>query len=218
MKSFILFLLLFLSCLAGNAQALPSRSRVFVVDTAFVERYKNDIITVYYDTYLKTPLCISYKLYKGGGDCSRAKMSFKSSGPTAKPSDYRNSGYDSGHLCNAEDFAYDCRLLLQTFTYYNCSPQTKELNRGIWRSEEDMIRRLSQKDSLKIYAGGIVLKKYRTIGTNVVVPDYYYKVVQSLRTKKILSVNVYSNTSRPFVRSITLTQLNRMTNIKILTK
>ena len=51
-----------------------------------------------------------YKLYKGGGECSRKGLVFKTGGVrnSATAQDYYKSGYDQGHLVNFEDYAYDC--------------------------------------------------------------------------------------------------------------
>lgn len=38
----------------------------------------------------------------------------------ATDKDYLNSGYDAGHLANAEDFAFDRYKEEKTFRYYNC--------------------------------------------------------------------------------------------------
>jgi endonuclease G len=89
---------------------------------------------------------VKYKLYRGGGDCDRKQFHFTNENvhDVAKQSDYVHSGYDQGHLCNAEDFANDCRKEELTFRFYNCIPQTPNLNRGIWKGYEQKIRKLSQ--------------------------------------------------------------------------
>jgi DNA/RNA endonuclease G (NUC1) len=131
--------------------------------TSFSYSQKNSIkiekenYTCYFDTVLKQPLLVMYKLYKGGGDCSRAGFSFKNDLPnikTATQADYAKSGYDRGHLANAEDFAYDCKLDELTFRYYNCLPQSKNLNRGLWKQKEEETRQLSQIDTIVVICFG----------------------------------------------------------------
>jgi len=131
--------------------------------TSFCYSQKNSIkiekknYTCYFDTSLRQPLVVVYKLYKGGGGCSRAGFSFKNdlnNIKTATQSDYAKSGYDRGHLANAEDFAYDCELDELTFRYYNCLPQSKNLNRGVWKQKEEEARQLSQKDTVTILCFG----------------------------------------------------------------
>ena len=153
-----------------------------------------DIYKSYYSKFLKEPLYVSYKLYKGGGNCSRGEFHFKNdlnSVETATSKDYKASGFDEGHLANAEDFAYDCKKEEETFRFYNCVPQTPNLNRGIWKHWESLIRNESQNDSLLIVCGSIFSNKI--IGNNVYVPDYCWKIVKSLSTKKIIYCMLFTN-------------------------
>src|SRR5262245_38069533 len=99
------------------------------------------------------PLYVSYFLHKGGGDCNRSSFRFKNdidSLQTATDNDYAGSSYDKGHLANAEDFAFDCEKDELTFRYYNCLPQTANLNRGVWKKNETLIRKWSQHEKLYI--------------------------------------------------------------------
>ena len=147
------------------------RSYAQKVDTIIVEKaYRS-----YYSYQVKAPLFVVYKLYKGGGDESRKGMTFKSKFPHFK---YDNSGYDKGHLANAEDFSYDKSLLESTFRDYNTLPQTPKLNRSIWKVWETKIRKNSQSDSLLIICGGSNFINY--------IPHIFFKVVYSLTNKEII--------------------------------
>lgn len=165
----------------------------------------------YYSYALKEPLYVTYHLSKGGGDCDRdaEHFSFKKCGiNTATDEDYEGKGYDKGHLANAEDFAFDCAKVEQTFCYYNCLPQTVKLNRGIWKSWETKIRKLSQTQPLFIVAGGIYGKK--TIGDNhIAVPKYCYKIVLNAQTKEILYCLLFPNNNSKKVTQLTLAQLKK---------
>ena len=97
------------------------------------------VFTSYFNYHLKEPVFVSYDLYKGGGDCSRSGDVFHNSCKalkTATSKDYNHSGYDEGHMCNAEDEAYDCDRQKGTFEFFNALPQTPNLNRGIWKHYE----------------------------------------------------------------------------------
>lgn len=169
----------------------------------------------YYSFVLKAPIYTKHKLYKGGGDCSRDGDSFKNEkmqNRTAVNKDYYNSGYDKGHCVSSEDLAYNCEYQELTFRYWNCFPQTPELNRGIWKKYETDIRKLSQTDSLIILTGGFYSNKY--IGKGVYVPDSCWKVVQSLTTKKIIYCLIFTNTDNPVVKNISLNSLNKYINKK----
>ena len=196
-----LFTLLALCLLCGN---IAAQSIV-----------RTPIYTVNFSNALHEPLWISYKLYRGGGTCGRAKFRFHNdidSLQTATDKDYAHSGYDKGHLANAEDFAYDCTKDELTFRYYNCLPQTPNLNRGVWKSNEEQVRAWSQSDSLLVICGGSFGKK--KIG-RVAVPDYCWKVVQSLSNKKVLFCGWFTNTSMATVEEVSFAELLKRTGMVI---
>ncbi len=152
---------------------------------------------------------VSYYLYKGGGSCDRTNLHFTNDDPRlqcATDADYIGSHFDKGHLANAEDFAFDCAKDELTFRYYNCLPQTPNLNRGIWKKMETKIREWSQSDKLYIICGGFFGNK--KIG-NITVPSYCWKVVQSVRTKKVLFCGWFSNTNNATLEQITTSELEK---------
>jgi len=204
MKKFLLFLLLTLVTVTGFSQS--------TYDTII----RNGVYESYYDIDIKQPLFVTYKMYKGGGDCSRAGFRFKNDTkiPMAKAKDYSASGYDQGHLVSAEDFAFDCVADEKTFRFYNCLPQTPNLNRGIWKKWETEIRKESQINELYIIAGGHFTKKI-TIGNGVWVPTHCFKVVQDVKTKKIKHVLYFTNTNQATCTIMTLDKLEKTLGYKL---
>ncbi len=175
----------------------------------------NIAYTSYFSNTYHEPLYVTYKLYKGGGDCNRKKFHFKNDDKdlqTATDADYKGSGYDKGHLANAEDFAFDCTKDELTFRYYNCLPQTPNLNRGIWKVNETKIREWSQTDSLYIICGGYY--ENNKIG-NIAVPIYCWKVVESLTTKKVLFCGWFGNTNPATEVDVTVEELEKKLKYKI---
>lgn len=146
------------------------------IDTVIV----TPVYTSYFSYQTRSPLFVAYKLYRGGGDFSRSGMSFTKDGLKQSDSskDYAKSGYDIGHMANAEDFAYDCDKERITFRFYNALPQLPKLNRGIWKKVETKVRKQSQMDSLLIVCGGYSFRKIGRLN----VPEYCFKIVKSLRT------------------------------------
>lgn len=179
---------------------------------AQIDTIETPILTGYLSTTLHEPLYVRYKLYKGGGDCSRAGMTFRATPGSATAKDYAHNGYDEGHLANAEDFAYNCDLERLTFYFYNCVPQTPRLNRGIWKTYETEIRAKSQTDSLLITCGSIFGSK--RIG-KAAVPDYCWKIVRSLSTGKILICAIFPNDSSDTVQAIDPEELQKRLAYKI---
>jgi DNA/RNA endonuclease G (NUC1) len=187
---------------------------LFCANSAFSQFVKKDTLIknhIYESMFSYTygqPRYVKYKLYKGGGDCNRTKehLHFRLDSSaeadgfpniSVGPKDYAQSGYDEGHMANAEDFAYDCKKEELTFRFYNCIPQTPKLNRGIWKANETTIRRWSQTDSLIIICGGIFNSKCKKINSNLVIPNQCYKVVVSLTTHKVLQSVIFDNNDSP---------------------
>lgn len=176
----------------------------------------SNIYKSYYNYNLKQPLFVIYKLYKGGGSCSRKGLTFKTGGikSSATQTDYHKSGYDQGHLANFEDFASDCKNGELTFRYYNVIPQCPNLNRGVWKMYEFMIREISQKDSLLIIAGGTSYNK--KIGNGLYVPDYCWKIVYSLSKKTIIYALYFKNDMKDsWVTDETITTIETKTGYSL---
>jgi endonuclease G len=91
--------------------------------------------------------------------------------------DYRDSGYDRGHLCNSEDRTSSEYLNVETFLMSNMLPQTAALNRGPFKFLEAYCRKLAVKKGQKllIYSGGI--GSQGRLASGVIVPKYCWKVV-----------------------------------------
>ena len=95
-------------------------------------------------------------------------------------------------MADAKDFSFDCIKEELTFRFYNCLPQTANLNRGIWKEWETTIRKESQKDSLQIICGGVFSNTM--IGNKVYVPIYCWKIVYSLTTNQPKYILWFTNT------------------------
>ena len=92
---------------------------------------------------------------------------------------YKNSGYDRGHLCPAGDRKYTKEAHDETFLTSNISPQNHEFNSGIWNTLEQKIRYWANRyDGVFVVAGGVLKGNMKTIGNEAVsVPNQFYKVV-----------------------------------------
>ncbi|MFM9949496.1 MAG: DNA/RNA non-specific endonuclease [Saprospiraceae bacterium] len=102
---------------------------------------------------------------------------------SATPNDYRNSGYDRGHLVPAADMAFDEDAMMETFFMSNISPQAKNFNKGIWRELEEMTRSWAEKNvKLFVVTGPVLTEPVKgKIGANEVsIPTAYYKILLDL--------------------------------------
>ncbi len=195
-KTLLLFLL-FISIEAKSQIKIDTISQI-KIDTII----KSEILESHFSYKYHNPVFIVYKIYKGGGNCNRSKFVFRTGDVknSATSTDSLYSGYDKGHLANAEDFAYDCIKDSLTFFYYNAVPQTPNLNRGCWETYESRIRNISQSDSLLVICGSI-FSDYKIPNTNIYIPIYCWKVVQSLSTKNIIYVLLFTNESKSSVKT-----------------
>lgn len=92
---------------------------------------------------------------------------------------YKNSGYDRGHLCPAGDRKFSKEAFDETFLTSNISPQKHDFNSGIWNRLEQKTRYWAQKhDRLYVVTGGVLKDNLKTIGSDkVAVPNYFYKII-----------------------------------------
>jgi endonuclease G len=171
----------------------------------------------YFCSAIKEPLYVVYHLYKGGGDCSRKNMRFtvRDYDSTATSRDYARTGYDKGHLANAEDFAANRTNESKTFRYFNCVPQTHALNAGIWKHYETEIRKLSLTHHLLIICGGIYGTK--KIGRGVFVPTHCWKIVYDAdHNDKLLYCLLFPNDKSDKVMEVSLSYLENMLGYNLL--
>lgn len=98
---------------------------------------------------------------------------------SAQPSDYRQSGYDRGHMAPAGDMKWDSDAMEETFLLSNICPQKNELNAGLWERLETRCRSWARfHGKVWICCGPIIEKRHKTIGENkVAVPSAFFKVV-----------------------------------------
>ncbi len=101
-------------------------------------------------------------------------------GIQAETSDYRNSGWDKGHMAPAADMKWSKRAMDDCFYLTNICPQNHKLNTGAWKKLEEQCREYAKYFGTVYIVCGPVVKnnRYGTIGDNgVMVPDGFFKVL-----------------------------------------
>lgn len=96
------------------------------------------------------------------------------------PYEYSNTGYHRGHMCPFPDCQWSEKAARETFLMTNVCPQGDELNNGrAWKSLERKCRKWAADGlgELFIVTGPIVSRDCETIGSGIVVPKAFYKVV-----------------------------------------
>jgi len=98
---------------------------------------------------------------------------------SANNNDYKESGYDRGHLAPAADMGWSEITMKESFYYSNMSPQLPSFNRGIWKQLEEQVRAWAKEyEKIYIVTGPILMDNLKSIGANKVsVPKSYYKVI-----------------------------------------
>jgi endonuclease G, mitochondrial len=144
-----------------------------------------------HDARLKIPLWVQYELGRGDltgtaprSDDFRADASIPY-GSRAETDDYKNSGYDQGHMAPAGDMIRSQKVMSESFLMSNMAPQVGVgFNRNIWKSLEADVRGwVQQRGKLTIITGPVfaVVDKtvtYNVIGqNNVAVPTHFYKII-----------------------------------------
>lgn len=157
----------------------------------FTKSVKSQVIvhdgyTVSYNEQRRNPNWVAYELTaeEAAGTESR-KGDFipdpKVVGRQATDEDYRRSGWDRGHLAPAADMKWSAKAMEESFYLSNISPQNNNLNRGVWKSIEEMVRENALKYGSVIVVTGPVFttkKGLGSIGKNrVLVPNAFYKAL-----------------------------------------
>ena len=94
--------------------------------------------------------------------------------------DYKNSGYDRGHMAPAGDMKWSEQAMTESFYLSNICPQNHNLNGGDWKALEEHLRTMAtQYEKVYIACGPIISAKPKTIGMyhQITVPDAFFKVV-----------------------------------------
>ncbi|NEQ34963.1 MAG: DNA/RNA non-specific endonuclease [Okeania sp. SIO3I5] len=98
-----------------------------------------------------------------------------------RPSNYRNSGYDRGHLIPSADRTANEKDNSATFLMTNIIPQSPDNNRETWRELEQYSRELVEAgNELYIIAGGY-RKKGNIADGKVTIPSRTWKIIVVLK-------------------------------------
>lgn len=133
---------------------------------------------------------------------------------------YKNSGYDKGHLVPAGDMKFSKEAFDATFYTSNISPQKKDFNAGVWNRLEQKVRYWSDKyEGIYVVTGGVLKGNLKIIGKeNVAVPNYFYKILMDVEPdgtfRMIAFLLPHENSKKPlydFVVSVD--EIEKMTGI-----
>lgn len=102
-------------------------------------------------------------------------------GKRSELKDYKNSGFDRGHMAPAGSMKWDQRAMRESFLLSNMAPQIGiGFNRHIWKTLEEKVRKWTdEREELYVVTGPIYASPDpQQIGPNdVSVPTHFYKVI-----------------------------------------
>ena len=130
---------------------------------------------------------------------------------------YKNSGYDKGHLCPAGDRKANFKTYKETFYTSNISPQRHDFNSGLWNRLEEKTRYWAEKyNGIYVMTGGVLTNNLKTIGKEEVsVPDYFYKILLTKDGTKMIGFLVpHKESNKPLYEFVTsVDAIEKMTGI-----
>jgi endonuclease G, mitochondrial len=100
--------------------------------------------------------------------------------------DYKNSGYDRGHMAPANDRRSEVSME-ESFSLANMVPQAQRMNRKPWAKIESDTRKYVERSSGNIYifTGPLFKSSHKVVGPNRVwVPDFIFKLVYDEQENK----------------------------------
>jgi endonuclease G, mitochondrial len=184
--------------------------------------YTNDAYSFSYKEEYEQSEWVAYELNKSDlvtKDYDRPYFNQDKSVKT-KSADWRNfknSGYNKGHLCPAADRKSSYEMYEKTFLTSNASPQLYDFNAGLWNRLEQKVRYwASRYNGVYVITGGVLEKNLKTIGSeDVAVPNYFYKVILTKDKKNMIGFLVpHEDSDKPLYDFVVpVDEIEKMTGI-----
>jgi len=142
---------------------------------------------VYYDNQYRLARWVKYELTKDLLLQQKAKrkdpfkadiLLGKRNALAVKPAEYKNTGYDKGHLAPSADFAFSQDANNSTFVMSNMVPQKPKLNQIAWKALEEQVRKWAcGEERVTVITGPILEGKMAKLPSGLVVPNEFFKIV-----------------------------------------
>ncbi len=138
----------------------------------------------------------------------------------AQLDDYKDSGYDRGHMAPAADMP-NANAMAQSFSLANMVPQAPDNNRGIWaRAVESATRKYVMRagGDVFVFTGPVFQHRpAQTIGSGKVwIPSHLFKLVYDSSSKKAWAYWVENTDSARMNQPISYQELVKRTGIEFL--
>ncbi|MBR6282774.1 MAG: DNA/RNA non-specific endonuclease [Muribaculaceae bacterium] len=202
---------------------LPSR-----LDNQVI-RYK--AITVHFNKHYRIPNCVTYEITNtqmamaDAPDAEKRNNYNFNRDPKAEGCpdwwEYKDTGYDRGHMAPAMDMRWDRIAMEQCFLMTNICPQLHEFNDGEWRHMEEAVHTWARRaERLVIFTGPVLQGDMKKIGKrrDIAVPAQFFKVVYDPKQRRAIAF-LFRN--EPAQKSwtnyaVTIDEVERLTGIDFL--
>ncbi len=141
-------------------------------------------MTVSFNKDMHVPNWVAYELTAAETDGSESRSNRFMIDPDVdgcpSPADYKNTGFDRGHMAPAADMKWSPQAMQESFYMTNIVPQVRSLNSGTWGRLENKCRQRACNDSAIVIISGPVLTdpvEMRLGSTGVAVPQRLFKVI-----------------------------------------
>lgn len=133
---------------------------------------------------------------------------------SADLADYKDSGFDSGHLASDADMP-TTRAQYESFSLANMVPQNPTNNSGIWNKIERATRRVATTfDDIYVVTGGVYNSSTNKLKNRIPVPNALFKAIYIPRTGDA-GVYISDNNASGEYKIISLEQLKERTGIDV---
>lgn len=149
-----------------------------------------------YDTKLHCPKFSAYKMMPAQQKNDKYKRKGFILDPDVSSDDqahytdapFKDRNIDIGHLAPSNDFSWDTSdngAWEHTYMMTNVAPQGKYFNEHPWAYLERDTREFSMKNNVDLYViTGVIQASTPNMSSGDAIPDYYYKAVCDLKSKK----------------------------------
>lgn len=172
----VLLLIFMFSCATSPPR---HKSKLVILDHKFFK--------VYYDPKIRLARYVEYTLKRENLLEKRGKRRNKfipdpilveTGHPFVTTKEYTRTGFDRGHLAPSADFTFSQGANDLTFVMSNIAPQTKLLNRGVWKNLEEQVRFWAcGEEKLTIITGPIFHGKDPKLPSGLTIPQRFFKIV-----------------------------------------
>lgn len=222
----------------GSSESGDSSTVTAVVEPEFFERpllREGDLLiehtgyALVYNTETNCPDWVAWELTQEEADGKDARRVNDFRGDPLVPeenrveaADYKDCGYDRGHMCPAGDMKWSSRAISECFYMSNICPQSPTLNRQWWEHLESACRRWARQEGSVYICCGPIFKRERKkkfVGNTVRVrvPNSFFKVVLSLKEGEEKAIGfIYSNrdSRQPMEEAVvTVDSVERLTGL-----